>query len=61
LRTHPGTANCKLILNEVYECCDLARLVAHGDQLFALLPDPKKLVELSDESLNNNGCSSTSG
>jgi hypothetical protein len=49
-----STAGCKLILNEVYECCDLACLLAHGDQLFALLPDPRKPVELSDVSPNNN-------
>ncbi len=55
------TANCKLILNEVYECCDLDRLLAHGDQLFALLPDPRKRVELSDLSPNNNGPIATSG
>jgi hypothetical protein len=50
-----STAGCKLILNEVYECCDVARLLAHGDQLFALLPDPRKPVELSDVSPNVNG------
>ncbi len=50
-----STAGCKLILNEVYECCDLARLLAHGDQLFALLPDPRKPAELSDVSPNTNG------
>lgn len=50
-----STAGCKLILNEVYECCDLARLLAHSDQFFAMLPDPKKPVELSKVSPNING------
>lgn len=50
-----STADCKLILNEVYECCDVARLLTHGDQLFAMLPDPWKPVELSDVSPNING------
>jgi hypothetical protein len=48
-----STAGCKLILNEVYECCDLDRLLAHGDQLFALFPDPRKPVVLSDVSPKN--------
>ena len=55
-----STAGCKLILNEVYECCDLPRLLAHGDQLFSLLPDPRKPVELSEVSPNNNGPMATS-
>ncbi len=54
-------AGCKLILNEVYECSDLAQLLAHGDQLFALLPDPRKSVELSDVSPNNNARVASSG
>lgn len=56
-----SAAGCKLILNEVYECCNLARLLAHGDQLFGLLPDPRKLVELSEVSPNNNGPVAASG
>jgi hypothetical protein len=50
-----STAGCKLILNEVYECRDLARLLAHGDQLFAMLPDPRQPVELSPVSPNSDG------
>ena len=49
-----ATAGCKLILNEVYECDDVARLIEHGDRLFALLPDPTRPVELSAVSPNNN-------
>jgi hypothetical protein len=49
-----STAGCKLILNEVYECRNLAGLVAHGDHLFAMLPDPTRPVELSDMSPNKN-------
>jgi hypothetical protein len=49
-----STAGCKLILNEVYECCDLRGLLAQGDQLFAMLPDPRKPVPLSEASPNFN-------
>ena len=49
-----ATSGCKLILNEVYECEDVARLIEHGDRLFALLPDPTRPVELSAASPNNN-------
>lgn len=56
-----STAGCKLILSEVYECGDLARLIAHGDQLFAMLPDPTKPVELSEVSPNNNARTTQSG
>jgi hypothetical protein len=55
-----STAGCKLILNEVYECCDVARLLARGDQLFAMLPDPRKPVQLSDVSPNIDGRASGS-
>ena len=56
-----SAAGCKLILNEVYECCDLARLLSHGDRLFELLPDPRKPIELSDASPNNNGSVPSAG
>jgi hypothetical protein len=56
-----AAANCRLILNEVYECSDLAHLLACGDQLFALLPDPKKPVELSDRSPNHDDRAVTQG
>lgn len=49
-----SAAGCKLILNEVYECRDLGALITHGDQLFKMLPDPTRKVELSDISPNNN-------
>jgi hypothetical protein len=45
---------CRLILNEVYECSDLDRLLLHGDRFFELLPNPKKRPELSSVSPNNN-------
>jgi hypothetical protein len=40
----------KLILNEVYEFEDIQLLLNHGEQLFALLPNPSKKVHLSDAS-----------
>jgi len=43
-------AGCKLILNEVYECPDIAALLDRGDELFQLLPDPRDSVDLSDGS-----------
>ncbi len=48
-----ANASCRLILNEVYECCDIEKLLALGDQLFQLLPDPQKRPELSDMSPHN--------
>jgi hypothetical protein len=56
-----SNADCKLILNEVYECCDLARLLTQGEQLFALLPDPRKSVELSEASPKNTASSPLPG
>lgn len=44
------TINCKLILNEVFECDDLNALVERGNQLFSLLPDPATRRPLSDKS-----------
>jgi hypothetical protein len=41
---------CKLILNEVYECQDIAALLERGDRLFQLLPDPRDRVDVSDNS-----------
>ena len=41
---------CRLILNEVFECEDVDSLIARGDQLFALLPDPGNRVALADAS-----------
>jgi hypothetical protein len=39
--------NCKLILNEVYECEDIKELIKIGDDLFAILPDPNIEIEKS--------------
>jgi len=43
-------ANCRLIMNEVFECDDVDLLLARADQLFALLPDPAARVSLADSS-----------
>lgn len=42
--------HCRLILNEVYACDDIGELVELGNKLFALFPDPKHVVPLSDHS-----------
>jgi hypothetical protein len=39
--------DCELILNEVYECKDLQKLLEMADRLFAILPNPKYQVPLS--------------
>lgn len=44
---------CRLISNEVFECDDLAQLIAKGDTLFATLPTPASRPELADVSLHN--------
>ena len=41
---------CRHMLNEVYECDNLDTLIQKGDELFKLLPDPTKQVELSERS-----------
>jgi hypothetical protein len=45
-----SSSNCRLILNEVYECSDATILLARADDFFALLPDPSRRPELSDVS-----------
>jgi hypothetical protein len=45
-----SSINCKHILNEVFECYDIEKLIEHGDNLFKLLPDLQNNVELSDYS-----------
>ena len=42
--------DCRHILNEVFECENLESLISRGDNLFSLLPDPRKEPELSDHS-----------
>jgi len=42
--------SCRLILNEVFECEDVDSLIARGDQLFAMFPDPGNRVALADAS-----------
>ena len=46
-------SNCRLILNEVFECDDVDALVALADQLFQLLPDPTQKTPLADASPHN--------
>lgn len=41
---------CRLISNEVFECDDLAQVIAKGDTLFATLPTPTSRPELADVS-----------
>jgi len=41
---------CRHILNEVFECDDLDALVTRGDEIFRILPDPKRRAELSEHS-----------
>lgn len=45
-----SAANCRLILNEVFECDDLAALLRRGDEFFALLPAPARKRDLSEYS-----------
>ena len=47
------SVDCKLILNEVYECEDVPGLVAKADRLFDLLPGPDQKTELSNYSPYN--------
>ena len=42
--------SCQLILNEVFECEDLDKLLECGDAIFELLPDPNSRSALSDAS-----------
>jgi hypothetical protein len=41
---------CRHILNEVFECDNLDDLIGKGDDLFRILPDPKRRTELSEHS-----------
>jgi hypothetical protein len=45
-----AAANCRHILNEVFECNNLAELIEKGEQLFRILPNPKAKIEVSDHS-----------
>lgn len=46
-------AGCRLILNEVYECEDVDRLLVRGDQFFGLLHAPEEKMQLSEHSPHN--------
>lgn len=41
---------CRHILNEVFECDSIDDLVKRGDELFRILPEPKRRAELSEHS-----------
>lgn len=45
--------NCRLILNEVFECDDVNGLVELANQLFQLLPDPAQKILLAEASPHN--------
>lgn len=45
--------NCRLILNEVFECDDVDRLLDLANQLFELLPDPAQKTPLAEASPHN--------
>ena len=45
--------NCRLILNEVFECDDVDALIVRADELFDLLPDPTAKAPLADVSPHN--------
>ena len=42
-----ASKGCELILNEVYECVDLATLLDYAEALFRMMPDPKQCIPLS--------------
>jgi biotin operon repressor len=41
---------CRHILNEVFECDSLEDMIGKGDELFHILPEPKRRAELSEHS-----------
>ena len=45
--------DCKLILNEVFECEDVDALIRKADELFSLLPPPESKPELAEYSPYN--------
>lgn len=50
------TTDCRLILNEVFECEDLESLLQRADSLFKLLPSPEAKPEIAHVSpLRNEG------
>lgn len=54
-----SATNCRLILNEVFECDDLDALLRRGDKLFALLPAPARKRDLSEHSPYRRGNGTT--
>lgn len=45
--------NCRLILNEVFECDDVDALIARAEKLFELLPEPAAQAPLAEVSPRN--------
>ena len=45
--------DCRLILNEVFECDDIDAMLARGDSWFGLMPDPEARLPLADASPQN--------
>ena len=45
-----SSLNCRLILNEVFECDDVEELVEWAHQLFTLLPEPSNKLSLATSS-----------
>jgi hypothetical protein len=45
-----ASKGCELILNEVYECGDVAALLDYAEALFKMMPDPQHRVPLSNAS-----------
>lgn len=45
-----ASRDCELVLNEVYDCANVAGLLEYGDALFRMLPEAKQRVPLSKAS-----------
>jgi hypothetical protein len=45
-----SSIGCRHILNEVFECDDLESLLKKGEELFRILPGPRRKPELSEHS-----------
>jgi hypothetical protein len=45
-----ASVGCRLILNEVFECDDIEKLLKKGDELFSILPNPGEKPGISEKS-----------
>ena len=45
-----ASESCRLILNEVFECDDIDRLIQKGNELFSILPNPDVRLNISEKS-----------